>query len=159
MSDKPIAIHEASHAVIWFLHGYGIESVTIRPTPDQQKLGIRGRTEHGDFGGPDSPGNCIHTASYIIGALAGGTGEQKFTGVRSAGLVSDFELINKQMAGVDEAHVARILAGSFDRLDYLLNQEDVWGAIVEVSDRLLERDVSGEEVRQLVTERCPTKLW
>jgi hypothetical protein len=155
------AYHEASHAVAYRLYDFEVLAVSIKVSVERTGEVVKinhGVTLYGKYLGSGSLGSDEHIKAYISGILAGGIGEEKFTGRKSAGLHQDYALVNKCTENADPAKAHKLLNDIVNELNILIRERDVWGAIAELASLVSERDASDSDVCWLLIKYCPERL-
>jgi len=153
------AIHEAGHAVIEDLVFQGVEYVSIEP--EIVSYVMDGKLYDIDSAGctqPRSEGWTLKTRKDFerecVSMCAGAIAEEKLFGtVPPDAEASDIQYVNwyAKVLGVADAERDKIFKIACNRVAKLFNDDRVWGAVVEVAQRLLaKKRLEGDEVHEIV---------
>jgi hypothetical protein len=143
------------------LSGIKIVSVTLNQSVEHVGIFVKrnfGCTTPGDYVGPDEINSEGHSRLYISGALAGGIGEEAFTGCKSDGINQDYELVNKCTAKVNPQKAHDLLVSVIANLNLLFKEKDARSAVDELAFLLIQREAYGADVYRIILKHCPTRL-
>jgi ATP-dependent Zn protease len=151
------AYHEAGHALVAFLLGGEVRSVTIEPDDDD------GPERTGDtqvLWPRSTDGEKAFAKKAIEVSLAGPVAEMIYTGEPyHPGLIAEWAADWREaweaaaLLYADERKRLRFLEDASIRLYHRLQEEDLWAAIASLADNLLAHEtLESEQVAEIIEE-------